>query len=166
MRKENLFIRHRGGTMSKTVFYLVTDNSVMIDKAKSFWQDNDVQVQVYSPQQWKVGLENPQFREQLSTQLPSLSMGTPQILPVTNSLPMHDGNNLIQFPTATVKLSVQKMEQMEAQAIENAIQQYKGNLTEAAKALGIGRATLYRKVKQYKIDPSASRKRKVKVIAA
>ncbi len=37
---------------------------------------------------------------------------------------------------------------------------FKGNLTEAAKALGIGRATLYRKVKQYNIDPSAARKKK------
>jgi DNA-binding NtrC family response regulator len=54
-----------------------------------------------------------------------------------------------------------KMEELEAQAIENAIVQYKGNLTEAAKALGIGRATLYRKVKQYHIDPSAARKKKV-----
>ena len=50
---------------------------------------------------------------------------------------------------------------MEARAIEAAIYQYKGNLTEAAKALGIGRATLYRKVKQYHIDPSQARRRKL-----
>jgi transcriptional regulator of acetoin/glycerol metabolism len=55
---------------------------------------------------------------------------------------------------------VQKIDELEAKAIENAIAQYKGNLTEAAKALGIGRATLYRKVKQYQIDPSLARKRK------
>ena len=53
------------------------------------------------------------------------------------------------------------MDDIEAKAIENAIVQYKGNLTEAAKALGIGRATLYRKVKQYRIDPSMARKKKV-----
>jgi DNA-binding NtrC family response regulator len=70
--------------------------------------------------------------------------------------------NVIQFPTATATSgNVQKMEELEAHAIENAIVQYKGNLTEAAKALGIGRATLYRKVKQYHIDPSAARKKKV-----
>ena len=47
---------------------------------------------------------------------------------------------------------------IEANAIEDAIYKCKGNLTEAAKALGIGRATMYRKLKQYKIDPTASRK--------
>jgi DNA-binding NtrC family response regulator len=56
---------------------------------------------------------------------------------------------------------VQKMEDMEAKAIEAAIFQFRGNLTEAAKALGIGRATLYRKVKQYHIDPSQARRRKL-----
>ena len=51
------------------------------------------------------------------------------------------------------------MNELESKAIENAITQYRGNLTEAAKALGIGRATLYRKVKQYQIDPASARKR-------
>ena len=52
------------------------------------------------------------------------------------------------------------MNELEAKAIENAIAQFRGNLTEAAKALGIGRATLYRKVKQYQIDPSMARKKR------
>ncbi|MCH2535615.1 MAG: hypothetical protein MK008_14325 [Bdellovibrionales bacterium] len=38
--------------------------------------------------------------------------------------------------------------------------EFNGNLTEAAKALGIGRATLYRKVKQYSIDPTMARKKR------
>ena len=41
-----------------------------------------------------------------------------------------------------------------------AIHAYRGNLTEAAKALGIGRATLYRKVKLYNIDPASARRKK------
>jgi DNA-binding NtrC family response regulator len=52
------------------------------------------------------------------------------------------------------------MNDLEAQAIEQAIHAYRGNLTEAAKALGIGRATLYRKVKLYNIDPSSARRKK------
>jgi transcriptional regulator of acetoin/glycerol metabolism len=71
------------------------------------------------------------------------------------------GSNVLPFPTPVATGSgVQKMDDLEAHAIENAISQYKGNLTEAAKALGIGRATLYRKVKQYHIDPSAARKKR------
>ncbi len=60
---------------------------------------------------------------------------------------------------------VAKIEEMEAHAIENAITTFRGNLTEAARALGIGRATLYRKVKQYNIDPTAARSRKNKIAA-
>ena len=71
------------------------------------------------------------------------------------------GNNVVAFPTQHPDGKVQKMEDLEAKAIETAINQYKGNLTEAAKALGIGRATLYRKVKQYHIDPSQARRRKM-----
>lgn len=152
--------------MSKTVLFMVTENPVEVEKAKKFWEENDVQVQVFSPTQWKDGMENPSFREQLSSTVPSLAFGTAPLASVP-SLPGFTGSNVINFPTpASTSSNVQKMEQMEAQAIENAIHQYKGNLTEAARALGIGRATLYRKVKQFKIDPSASRKRKVKIVAA
>lgn len=38
---------------------------------------------------------------------------------------------------------------LEAQAIETVIKKHDRNLTEAAKELGIGRATLYRKMKEY-----------------
>jgi transcriptional regulator of acetoin/glycerol metabolism len=71
--------------------------------------------------------------------------------------------NVLAFPAPgahSADKKIQKMDDIEAHAIENAIVQYKGNLTEAAKALGIGRATLYRKVKQYHIDPSQARKKR------
>jgi two-component system NtrC family response regulator len=41
---------------------------------------------------------------------------------------------------------------IEAQAIEEAITFHKGNITAASKALGVGRNTLYRKVKEYNIE--------------
>ena len=152
--------------MSKTVLFMVTENPTVVEKAKQFWEENDVQVQVFSPMQWKDGMENPNFREQISSTVPSLSIGTSPLASVP-ALPGFEGGNVLKFPTnPPASANVQKMEQMEAHAIENAIHQYKGNLTEAARALGIGRATLYRKVKHYKIDPSASRKRKVKIVAA
>ncbi len=45
------------------------------------------------------------------------------------------------------------MEEIEKQAILNAIEVCRGNLSYAAKSLRLGRATLYRKLKQYGIDP-------------
>lgn len=44
------------------------------------------------------------------------------------------------------------MEEVERKHIELAVHVYKGNLTTAAIALKIGRATLYRKIKQYGIN--------------
>ncbi|MEK2644782.1 helix-turn-helix domain-containing protein [Bdellovibrio sp. BCCA] len=141
--------------MSRTVMIVVSDNQETIENTKKYWENHDVTVQAYSSAQWREGLDNAFFRQQLVAGVPALISGSSPI----NS---EAGGNVIQFPTATATSSnVQKMEELEAQAIENAIVQYKGNLTEAAKALGIGRATLYRKVKQYHIDPSAARKKKV-----
>ena len=43
------------------------------------------------------------------------------------------------------------IEEMEKQAIQAAIQKSGGNLTQAAKELGMGRSTLYRKIERYKL---------------
>lgn len=44
------------------------------------------------------------------------------------------------------------LEVLEKQAIEKAIEQYAGNMTQVAKALGLGRTTLYRKMSKYGIS--------------
>lgn len=146
--------------MSKTLCIVVTDNPQHVEEAKGYWQDHDVTFQSFTSSQWKEGLVQPQFRDQISLgNPPSLHAGL-RPLPSDVNAEGGDGNpnNVLAFRTPDSR--VQKMDELEAKAIENAILQYKGNLTEAAKALGIGRATLYRKVKQYQIDPSMARRRK------
>ncbi|MNL20802.1 Limonene hydroxylase [compost metagenome] len=141
--------------MSRTVMIVVSDSQETIENAKKYWENHDVTVQAYSSAQWREGLENNFFRQQLVAGVPALVSGSS---PLNNEV----GGNVIAFPTATPSgANVQKMEDLEAQAIENAILHHRGNLTEAAKSLGIGRATLYRKVKQYHIDPTAARKKKL-----
>lgn len=140
--------------MSRTILIMVSENQEAIDNARKHWENQDVTVQVYSPGQWREGLDNVFFRQQLLQGVPALAAGFNQATEVA-------GSNVVQFPSQmNAHAPVQKMEDIEAQAIEDAITQFKGNLTEAAKALGIGRATLYRKVKQYQIDPAAARKKK------
>lgn len=143
--------------MSRTMMIMVSDNHEVIEQARNYWANQNVTLQVYSAAQWREGLDSVFFRQQLVQGTPSLSGGQG-----ASSTPSYTGTNVVPFPTPTFggEPKVQKMEELEAKAIEEAIGQYKGNLTEAAKALGIGRATLYRKVKQYQIDPSAARKRK------
>lgn len=142
--------------MAKATVYIVADEAEVIEKAKTFFGPQGVNVQGYSSAQWREGLENPSFRSQMMTGLPALVMGN-------NPL---ERSNVLPFPgpsgtsPSTVDARVATMNELEAKAIENAIVQFRGNLTEAAKALGIGRATLYRKVKQYQIDPSMARKKR------
>ncbi|MBY0554813.1 hypothetical protein K2P97_09805 [bacterium] len=141
--------------MARSFVYIVSENPEVVEKVKKSCEGQDVSFYTYGGQQWREGLDNPFFRSQLVNGVPALSTGTNPL----NSEPA--GSNVVAFPTQHTDGKVQKMEDLEAKAIESAINQYKGNLTEAAKALGIGRATLYRKVKQYHIDPSQARRRKM-----
>ncbi len=59
---------------------------------------------------------------------------------------------LIERPTQNVIASDNyNIEEMEKQAIQNAVRNAEGNLTKAAQALGLGRSTLYRKMSKYKL---------------
>lgn len=142
--------------MARSFVYIVGETPEVVEKVKKSCEGQDVSFYSYSGQQWRDGLDNPFFRTQLVNGIPALSTG---MNPLTTEQ-THNTNNVVAFPTNT-EGRVQKMEDLEAKAIESAINQYKGNLTEAAKALGIGRATLYRKVKQYHIDPAQARRRKI-----
>ncbi len=143
--------------MARSFVYVVSENPEVVEKVKKSCEGQDVSFFNYAGPQWREGLDNQFFRSQLVNGVPSLTAG---LSPVK-----HDSHsNVVSFQPNGQSGSpekVQKMEDMEAKAIEAAIYQYKGNLTEAAKALGIGRATLYRKVKQYHIDPSQARRRKL-----
>lgn len=144
--------------MSRTIMIMVSDNADAINAAKKQWESQDVTFQGFTPAQWREGMESPFFRQQLLAGVPALALGSSPVNGESAS------TNVLPFPGPVVNYSsdnkIQKMDELEAHAIENAIVQYKGNLTEAAKALGIGRATLYRKVKQYHIDPSQARKKR------
>ena len=117
---------------------IVSDDSVVIHRGQEFAQTMGIQCEVQSP----------------SYSLSAAPILTTGNSPVTNV----PANNVVQFPSGHA--GVATINDLEAQAIEKAIISFRGNLTEAAKALGIGRATLYRKVKLYNIDPSQARKRR------
>lgn len=142
--------------MARTTVYIVSDETEVIERAKTYFTAQGVNVQAFSPKQWREGMESPVFRSQMLTGMPALMTGL-NPLEKSNVLPFPGG---VGSNNVSPDLKVATMNELEAKAIENAIVQYRGNLTEAAKALGIGRATLYRKVKQYQIDPSMARKKR------
>ncbi len=139
--------------MVRSTFIVVSDDPVTVHKAQQFGQQMGATVEVYSTAQWNE--KGGQGHE-----VPALAFGASTV---------GEGGKVIQFPgnqntsegSSEGRGQVESINQLEARAIENAILAFRGNLTEAAKALGIGRATLYRKVKQYNIDPAVARRKKV-----
>lgn len=140
--------------MVRSFFIVVSDDQALIQKAQQFGQMHGVAVQTMSPEQYE------SFKGSNASEVPALAVGNHAV----------EGAKVLQFPGPQyshtneqgfeARRGVATINQLESVAIENAIAAFKGNLTEAAKALGIGRATLYRKVKQYNIDPSAARRKK------
>lgn len=136
--------------MKATIFF-VSDDSEAIARAKAQYEsDSQYTLRVFSTSQWDQLLEDGMARQSVHVGVPTLSAG----------LGHDNAAKVLHFSKASSSGPVETMEQLEAKAIEAAIVQFKGNLTEAAKALGIGRATLYRKVKLFSIDPNQARKRK------
>lgn len=133
--------------MVRSSVIVVSDDQTVIAKAQTFCGQNGFTCQVMSNEQWE-----------------TLNASKPEVPSLVGGHGVEGGAKVLQFPgtfnSGAEKRGVATINQLESVAIENAIAAFKGNLTEAAKALGIGRATLYRKVKQYNIDPSAARKKK------
>ncbi|MNT98035.1 DNA-binding protein Fis [compost metagenome] len=49
--------------------------------------------------------------------------------------------------------NIRKMAEIEEELIRFALRFYRGQMSQVARKLGIGRSTLYRKLKDYGIDP-------------
>ena len=130
--------------MSRSKVLIVSDDQEVIQKARNFAYSMGINLEIYSVYQW----QEKERKNAFDSSVQILSSG--------------ENKNVIPFPGVTGQEAgkVQTINELESVAIENAIHQYKGNLTEAAKALGIGRATLYRKVKQYNIDTSIARRKR------
>ena len=136
--------------MGRTVI-LVSDDGEFVQSMRAMAQAKGASVKTYTEAEWAANVSNPSFWQSFGGNLSAgtANMGGAKILPFPGTTEAGTGSG-----------GVQTINEMESVAIENAIHKFNGNLTEAAKALGIGRATLYRKVKQYNIDPSAARKKR------
>lgn len=129
--------------MARNNCYIVSDDYMVVERFKSFCESQGVSYDVYTPSEWEM---------KMGSEDTSLAGG--------HNTVQGQSSNVIPFPGAKVHGKVQTINELESVAIENAIHEFHGNLTEASKALGIGRATLYRKVKQYGIDPNTARRKR------
>ncbi|MCB0422946.1 MAG: hypothetical protein KDD61_18235 [Bdellovibrionales bacterium] len=148
--------------MGRKMLIFVSDDNMATQQARSFAENNGAEFHGFTTSEWRYNLEDPKFREKVMDGVPSL---------VSGSAVVEGGAKILPFPNQQVSSAhsssnnqvgpVKTINELESIAIENAIQEFNGNLTEAAKALGIGRATLYRKVKLYGIKASRERKKMV-----
>ncbi len=62
-------------------------------------------------------------------------------------------HHALGIPALTEKGEVRPLEAVEADMIRLAMNRYRGHMTEIAKRLGIGRSTLYRKMREFGLEP-------------
>ena len=136
-----------GEPNSNVVF--ISDNQKDIHRARQWAHSNGYHIKTFTSQQWRNGLSNPKFREQFST-FSTQVLTSGQVIPFPEPS-ARSGSGRSHMPTIN---DVQKT------AIKDAVQKFHGNLTQTSLALGIGRATLYRKVKLYNINLSTARKKR------
>jgi len=138
--------------MGQSKLIIVSDEHSVVESARAFANHHSLELRAYSVREWNL-------KQSAQNEGSTLSLSA-------GAQPIESGAKILQFPVggqtqqATSVQKVETINELECKAIKAAIFEYKGNLTEAAKALGIGRATLYRKVKQYNIDPGEARRRR------
>lgn len=125
----------------------ISDNQSDIHKARQWSNEHNYNIKTFTSLQWQNGLSNPAFRSRF--------LSTPNHLNMGQVVPFPDGHSRQSEMTTTSTIK-----DVEKVAIQEAIYLFKGNLTKTAASLGIGRATLYRKVKLYNIDLSRPRSRR------
>ena len=74
-------------------------------------------------------------------------------MPETLQLYGDEGQEAIGIPAVNATGELRSLEQMEADMIRLALGRYRGHMTEVAKRLGIGRSTLYRKMREFGLEP-------------
>ena len=61
--------------MARSLFYVVTDDQMVAMRARQFGESCGAEVKVFSPTEWNQGMNHPEFRGQISTNVPSLATG-------------------------------------------------------------------------------------------
>lgn len=157
----------------KSKLILVTENLDLMERVRELVEKNpflaaEIDLNVFNRKAWFENLENPFLRSQLMNR-PISSLGEWAALNKEKqneqgqSLPsgQREENNLVPFPQIYSGPSqVIAMDDVEKIAIVQALDACRGNMSLVAKTLKLGRATLYRKVKAYAIDPHTFKKRK------
>ena len=98
--------------------------------------------------------ELPGPEEAVSSPAPAPSAGNASEGPSQTAGSVDQTNGFGLLPLISEDGDVRQLEEIEAEVIRFAIEIYRGRMTEVARRLGIGRSTLYRKLKDYNLEDS------------
>jgi len=79
-------------------------------------------------------------------------LGETSVGPVTMQVPSANGRVAVGIPALSEEGDIRSLEAVEADMIRLAFGRYRGRITEIAKRLGIGRSTLYRKMREIGLE--------------
>ena len=79
-------------------------------------------------------------------------LGAEQVVPQTMEMGTVGSRSALGIPAVTDSGEIRSLEAMEADMIRLALGRYRGHMTEVAKRLGIGRSTLYRKMREFGLE--------------
>lgn len=82
-------------------------------------------------------------------------IGEDSPVPSTIAVSSENGRDALGIPALTEGGDIRSLEDIEADMIRLAIGRYRGHMTEIAKKLGIGRSTLYRKMREFGLEARA-----------
>jgi len=82
-------------------------------------------------------------------------LGQSSTVPATIHLPLANGRDAVGIPALSEEGDIRSLEAVEADMIRLAFGRYRGRMTEIAKRLGIGRSTLYRKMREIGLEARA-----------
>jgi DNA-binding NtrC family response regulator len=83
-------------------------------------------------------------------------LGESSLAPATIHVPSRNGRDAVGIPALSDEGDIRSLEAVEADMIRLAFGRYRGRMTEIAKRLGIGRSTLYRKMREIGLEARAS----------
>ncbi len=145
-----------------TIIFISNDQRE-IHKVRQWSHNEGYHIKTLTSLQWQKGFSNPHFKSTLMADLHVQSQQevSPQEIATGQVLPFPSSSPSTKMPSS----STPTINDIKKKVIEETVSKFYGNLAQASMALGIGRATLYRKVKQYNIDLPQCRRNKAEAKA-
>ena len=125
--------------MNKIIF--ISNSLADINKVKEFAKKSSYSIEYYSKEDWNKNRKKLNRLFQSKKDTDKEKPHSPNILSLPTPIP-----------------SLQTMDEIKVEAIKASLLRSRGNVSKAAKVLSIGRATLYRKIKDLKLNPESFRK--------